>query len=205
MWFDNKLLRAPLVARNPNLQVVITHASRVCSQHSFGHPLILVPRATTWPRNDGLRGREWLSLRMFGMHITQLDHARLNLLSLVIWSRVFWRSVTWNLCKAQRFSESVFTFDRWRPHSVTFGYLILVLNTLTRVTQFCKAPFFVLAWNATGGMAPPDIRNEIKPKSSYNLTPIVVCYWSHPKAFFVHGIVYPLNCTTPKKHLFREV
>ena len=27
-------------ARNPNLQVVITHASRVCSHHSFGLPLI---------------------------------------------------------------------------------------------------------------------------------------------------------------------
>ena len=30
------LLQAPLVARNPNLQVVIMHASHVCSQHSFG-------------------------------------------------------------------------------------------------------------------------------------------------------------------------
>ena len=29
----DKLLRAPLVARNPNLQVVTTHASHVCSQH----------------------------------------------------------------------------------------------------------------------------------------------------------------------------
>ena len=35
--------------------------STVCSQHSFGLPL-----------------------RMYGMHITQFDHARLNLLSLVI-------------------------------------------------------------------------------------------------------------------------
>ena len=26
-------------AHNPNLQVVITHASHVCSQHSFGLPL----------------------------------------------------------------------------------------------------------------------------------------------------------------------
>ena len=47
--------------RNPNLQVVITHASHVRSQHSFGLPL-----------------------RMYGMHRTHFDHARLDLLSLVI-------------------------------------------------------------------------------------------------------------------------
>ena len=52
-------------ARTPNLQVVITHASRVCSQHSFGLPL-----------------------RMNGMHRTQFDRAPLDILSLVIWSRV---------------------------------------------------------------------------------------------------------------------
>ena len=55
------LLRVPLVARNPNLEVVITHASHVCRQHSFGLPL-----------------------RMNGMHRTQFDHVRLNLLSLVV-------------------------------------------------------------------------------------------------------------------------
>ena len=33
------LLRLKRGARNPNLQVVITHASRVCNQHSFGLPL----------------------------------------------------------------------------------------------------------------------------------------------------------------------
>ena len=57
----DKLLRAPLVARNPNLQVVPTHASHVCSQHWFGLPL-----------------------RMYGMHRTHFDHARLDPLSLVI-------------------------------------------------------------------------------------------------------------------------
>ena len=31
-------MRATRGARNPNLQVVITHASHVCSQHSFGLP-----------------------------------------------------------------------------------------------------------------------------------------------------------------------
>ena len=93
------LLRATRGECNPNLEVVITHASHVCSQHSFGIPL-----------------------RMNRMQRTQFDHARLDPLSLVIWSRMFWLSVTWNLGKAQRWSKSVLTFDRCRPLSVTFGY-----------------------------------------------------------------------------------
>ena len=48
-------------ARKPNLQGVITHASHLCSQHSFGRPL-----------------------RMNEMHIAQFGHARLDLLILVI-------------------------------------------------------------------------------------------------------------------------
>ena len=48
-------------ARNPNLQVVITHAWHVCNQHSFGLPL-----------------------RTNGLDRTQFDHARLEILSLVI-------------------------------------------------------------------------------------------------------------------------
>ena len=48
-------------ARKPNLQGVITHASHLCSQRSFGLPL-----------------------RMNGMHMTQFSHARLGLLLLVI-------------------------------------------------------------------------------------------------------------------------
>ena len=39
IWIN--LLRAPLVARNPNLQIGITHASHVGSQHLFGLPLRL--------------------------------------------------------------------------------------------------------------------------------------------------------------------
>ena len=93
------LLQATKGARNPNLQVFITHMSHVCNQHSFGLPLT-----------------------MYGMHRTHFDQARLHLLSLVIWSGVFWRSVTWGLRKAQLWSKSILTFDRCRPHSVTFGY-----------------------------------------------------------------------------------
>ena len=101
VYLTIKILRSYLGrwASNPNLQVVFTHASHVCSQHSFGLPL-----------------------RMYGMYRTHFDHARLDLLPLVIWSRVFWPSVTWNLRKAQRWSKSVLTFERCLPHSVTFGY-----------------------------------------------------------------------------------
>ena len=91
-------LRATRGARNPNLQVFITHALHVCSQHSFGLPL-----------------------RMYGMHRTHFDHGRLDLLP-PIWSRVFWQSVKWNLRKVKRWSKSILTFDSYRPHSVTFGY-----------------------------------------------------------------------------------
>ena len=56
-----ELLWATRGAHNPNLQVVITYASHVCSQHTFRLPL-----------------------RMNGMHRTQLDHVRLDLPSLII-------------------------------------------------------------------------------------------------------------------------
>ena len=46
--------------------------------------------------------------------------SRLDLISLVIWSCVFWPSITWNLCKVQRWSKSVLTFDRYRPHYIMF-------------------------------------------------------------------------------------
>ena len=61
LFLSKKILLTTRGARNPNLQVVITYAPHVCSQHSFG-----------------------LSPRMNGMHTTQFDHAGLDLLSLVI-------------------------------------------------------------------------------------------------------------------------
>ena len=74
-----------LRVRNPNLQVVITHASRVCDQHSFGFPL-----------------------RMNGMHRTQFDHARFDLLPLVIWSLVFSPSVTCATCATHSVGAKAF-------------------------------------------------------------------------------------------------
>ena len=88
-------LRSPrgrLVASLPTIliyKLLLCMASHVCSQHSFGLPP-----------------------RMNGMNRTQFHHARLDFFPLVIWSRVFWLSVTCNFRKAQR----------CRPHSVTFGY-----------------------------------------------------------------------------------
>ena len=58
---NSRLLQATRGARNPNPQVVITHASRICNQHSFRLPL-----------------------RMNGMNRTQFDLAHLDLQSLVI-------------------------------------------------------------------------------------------------------------------------
>ena len=55
-----KIYRSTRGARNSKLQVVITHASRVCSQHSFVLPL-----------------------RMNGIYRTQFDHAR-NLITRVL-------------------------------------------------------------------------------------------------------------------------
>ena len=98
MMLHDTYLRATKWAYNPNLLVVITHASHVCSQHSFGLPL-----------------------RMYGMHRTHFDHGRLDFLPL-LWSRVFWPSVKRNLRKVKRWSKSILTFDCYCPHSVTFGY-----------------------------------------------------------------------------------
>ena len=59
---------------------------------------------------------------MNGMHRTQFDHARLDLLS-PDHARVLAICPAYNLHEAQRWSESVLAFDRCRPHSITFGYL----------------------------------------------------------------------------------
>ena len=90
-----------------------------CSQHSFGLPL-----------------------RLNGMHITQFDHARLDLLSHVIWSLVFWQFVIWNLLKAQRWSNSVLTLDRcWLVllYFHTFPYKFKVPTNSHRVWVACAS------------------------------------------------------------------
>ena len=79
-------LRATRGARNPNLKVVIMHALHVCSQHSLG-----------------------LLLRMNGMHKTQFDQGRFELLPCIIWSRMFQQSVKWNLYKSTVFEQKHLT------------------------------------------------------------------------------------------------
>ena len=59
---------------------------------------------------------------MNGIHRTQFDHERLNLLPLVIWSLVFWPSVTRNWRKAQHWNKSGWTFDCCHPYPLTFSY-----------------------------------------------------------------------------------
>ena len=112
------LLRATREARSPNLLVVIRHASNVCSKHSFG-----------------------LTLRMSGMYRTQFDPSRLDLLSLAIWSRVFWPSVTWNFGGAQRLSKCVLTFGCCRLHSLNFWLLLVVVRNTALV-----APLRHVCW-----------------------------------------------------------
>ena len=76
---------------------------------------------TYWfPKGPDIKDSLGLPLRMNGMHRTEFDHSHFDLLSLVIWSCVFWPSITWNLCKVQRWSKSVLTFDRYRPHYIMF-------------------------------------------------------------------------------------
>ena len=53
----------------------------------------------------------WTSTKNEWMHRTQFDPARLDFLSLVNLSRLFWLSATGNLRKAQRWCKSVLTFD----------------------------------------------------------------------------------------------
>ena len=76
------LLRARIVARNRNLQVIIMHASHPCSQHSFGIPL-----------------------RMYWMHKTHFDHDP------VFWLFVMWnlhKAQRW--CKSNRCCPYSVTF-----------------------------------------------------------------------------------------------
>ena len=75
--FDKKKTNPGLVltivpTTGPRLLGRMRHMT-VCSQHLFG-----------------------LLLRMNGMHRTHFDHARLDIVSLVIWSSAFWLSLTWN-------------------------------------------------------------------------------------------------------------
>ena len=63
-------------------------------------------------------------------NIPNVMWSRTWLFTLLIWSRVFWPSVTWNLHKARCWSKSVRTSGHCRPHSLSFGcyYFYDVVN-----------------------------------------------------------------------------
>lgn len=61
---------------------------------------------------------------------TQFDPARFELLPLVIWTRVFRPSISWNLREAQRWNKGVWTFDHCRAHSLTFTSISVLIGPL---------------------------------------------------------------------------
>ena len=124
------------------VQAVITLALHGCCQPLFGLPL-----------------------RMNGMHWTQFDHACFDLLPLVIWSRVFWPSVTWNLRKAQlhrgakAFWSSIVVARTQYPLVITSYYLLRATKgacnpnfpaDITHALHVCSQYFFGLPQRMNG-------------------------------------------------------
>lgn len=62
-------------------------------------------------------GLEWSE-----MYRMQLDHARLDLMSFEIWSRVFW-PIAWNLRKTQRKSKQAIHVDESDMELLIFMYI----------------------------------------------------------------------------------
>ena len=79
---------------------------------------------------------------MNGIHRTQFDHARLDPLSRVIWSRVFWLSLTWNLRQAEWWSKRVLTSiivaplrNLWLLLVVTWMLEIVAVNAIYAIAK----------------------------------------------------------------------
>ena len=88
----------------------------------LGDLCVLCGLISNFYNNDSDKSKGWrqeepailisrLLLRIRRMYVarTQFDHARLDPLSLVIWSCVFWLSLTWNLRQAEWWSKRVLT------------------------------------------------------------------------------------------------
>ena len=112
-------LRATRGACNPNLQVVITHVLHVRSQHSFGLPL-----------------------RMNGMHKTQFDLAHLDLLSLVICSRVLICHVklTQSTALEHYFGPSIIVPLPWVPETFLARFPVSVKSLASPARGFGLRP-----------------------------------------------------------------
>ena len=85
-------------------------------------PAILISRLLLRMRRMRLYTFVWTSTKNEWNAQNAIWSLALNYPSLAIWSHTFWPSITLNLCKPQRLSKSVLTFDRFRSYSVTFGY-----------------------------------------------------------------------------------
>ena len=101
-----QLLRAKGGARNPNRQVAITHAS---------HLFVWTPTKNEW-----------------NAHRTHFDQERFGLLSIVIWSHVFYHLSGANLRKAQRWSKSVLDLRSLSPALSNHWLLLVFLKTFWR-------------------------------------------------------------------------
>ena len=100
-------------------------------------PVILISRLLLCIRRMYVASiRFGLPLRMNGMHKTQFDHARFDLLPLVTWSRVSWPSVTRNLRKAQRWNngKTHSDFRSLSPVLVLLNLWLLVASNKHQMT-----------------------------------------------------------------------
>ena len=93
---------------------------------------------------------------MNGMHRTQFDRARFDLLPLVIWSRVFWKSVkSVKRAQAQRWSGE---------RAKVFGRPIVVARTLWSLVIASLYVYFVFLlgrlWSSPGPRAAPLFRAD---------------------------------------------
>ena len=81
------LLRATRGARNPNLQVVITQASHICSQHKACSQHSFLPSTHSGPQSPSFLGRVGLGTRMPSTNpVWNAQKA--------LWSRAFGPSIT---------------------------------------------------------------------------------------------------------------
>ena len=69
------------------------------------------------------------------MHGMQFDHACLDLLSLIIWSRVFWPFVMWNLRKAHWTLEQK-CFDLWSLSPTLHNLWLLLVIFIIHIQSF---------------------------------------------------------------------
>ena len=129
----------------------------VCSQHLFAFPL-----------------------RMNWMYIIPFDHARLDLLSLVIWSCMFWPSVTWNL-KTQSAAWEQKCFDLWLLSPALYNLWLLLVYSLLVHVHFIHYRHLLTIFNHPDRI--PDghhvvmiqLKNSLNSWRAYCLLRLIIC------------------------------